>query len=159
VVAGGGGCCCATSISAHDGRMNDFGARREWRRLLTGCGIGKRLRTRAAKHQRQAPPPEYAPPHHHLHRTKQPSRKSRGQQGGPFSPASFHYALSATYGSVKYLITTPSWLTASPKSGTVTTSAETITFTINSSAKNLTPNTCINFNNTTNKGARPALRR
>jgi Divergent InlB B-repeat domain len=76
-----------------------------------------------------------------------------GTQGGPFSPSSSHYKLSATYGSVKYSITTPSWLTASSKSGTVTTSAKTITFTINSSAHGLQPNTyvsSVNFNNTTN---------
>ena len=76
-----------------------------------------------------------------------------GTHGGPFSPSSFRYMLSATYGSVKYSITTPSWLTASSKSGTVTTSAKTITFTINSSAHSLQPNTYvnnINFNNTTN---------
>jgi hypothetical protein len=75
-----------------------------------------------------------------------------GTQGGPFSPSSFHYILSATYGSVKYLITTPSWLTASPKSGTVAKSARTVTFTINSSAHSLQPNTYVNsisFNNTT----------
>jgi hypothetical protein len=46
-----------------------------------------------------------------------------GTHGGPFSPSSFRYTLSATFGSVKYSITTPSWLTASPGSGTVTTSA------------------------------------
>jgi hypothetical protein len=51
-----------------------------------------------------------------------------GTQGGPFSPKSFRYKLSATYGSVKYSITPPTWLTASPKSGTVTTSAKTINF-------------------------------
>jgi hypothetical protein len=76
-----------------------------------------------------------------------------GMQGGPFSPTSFRYELSATYGSVKYSITTASWLTASPKSGTVTKSARTITFEVNSSAHSLQPNTyvdSINFNNTTN---------
>jgi hypothetical protein len=31
-----------------------------------------------------------------------------GTHGGPFSPSSFRYALSATFGSVKYSITTPS---------------------------------------------------
>jgi hypothetical protein len=36
--------------------------------------------------------------------------------GGPFSPSSFTYALSATFGRVKYSITTPSWLTASSAS-------------------------------------------
>jgi hypothetical protein len=76
-----------------------------------------------------------------------------GMQGGPFSPTSFRYELSATYGSVKYSITTPSWLTASPKSGTVTKSARTITFEVNSSADKLSPTTYVNsisFNNTTN---------
>jgi Divergent InlB B-repeat domain len=76
-----------------------------------------------------------------------------GMQGGPFSPKSFQYKLSATYDSVKYSITTPSWLTASPKSGTVTKSAKTITFEINSTADKLSPTTnvsSISFNNTTN---------
>jgi hypothetical protein len=39
-----------------------------------------------------------------------------GAHGGPFSPSSFRYSLSSTFGSVKYAITTPSWLTASPVS-------------------------------------------
>jgi Divergent InlB B-repeat domain len=76
-----------------------------------------------------------------------------GTQGGPFSPTSFRYELSATYGSVKYSITTPSWLTASPKSGTATKSARTVTFEVNSSARSLQPNTyvdSVNFNNTSN---------
>lgn len=74
-----------------------------------------------------------------------------GVQGGPFSPASFGYKLSATTGSVKYSIANaPSWLTASSTSGTVTTSAKTVTFTIDSSAKSLKPGTYgagVNFNN------------
>jgi hypothetical protein len=37
-------------------------------------------------------------------------------QGRPLSPSSFHYELRASYGSVKFSVTTPSWLTASPKS-------------------------------------------
>jgi hypothetical protein len=76
-----------------------------------------------------------------------------GTHGGPFSPSSFNYALSATGGSVKYSITTPSWLTASSGSGTVTTTAKTITFAVNSSARSLGPGTYtanIGFNNTTN---------
>jgi hypothetical protein len=75
-----------------------------------------------------------------------------GTHGGPFSPSSFKYTLSSTFGSVNYSITTPSWLTASSKSGTVTTSAKTITFTVNSSARRLGPSTYtdnIGFNNTT----------
>jgi hypothetical protein len=76
-----------------------------------------------------------------------------GTHGGPFSPSSFNYALSSTGGSMKYSITTPSWLTASSTSGTVTTTAKTITFTVNSSARSLGPGTHasnIAFNNTTN---------
>jgi hypothetical protein len=54
---------------------------------------------------------------------------------------------------VKYSVTTPSWLTASPASATVTTTAKTITFTVNSSARSLGPDTYtanIGFNNATN---------
>jgi lipocalin len=75
-----------------------------------------------------------------------------GPKGGPFSPSSFSYTLSATSGSVLYSITTPSWLTASPKSGTVTTQGQTITFKINSSADKLLPKTysgTISFYDTT----------
>jgi hypothetical protein len=53
---------------------------------------------------------------------------------------------------MKYSITTPSWLTASSTSGTVTTTAKTITFTVNSSARSLGPGTHANniaFNDTT----------
>jgi Viral BACON domain len=57
-----------------------------------------------------------------------------GPQGGPFSSSSFSYALSTSSGSVNYSITNlPGWLTASSTSGTATTSATTVTFTINSS--------------------------
>jgi hypothetical protein len=75
-----------------------------------------------------------------------------GAHGGPFSPSSFKYTLSSTFGSVKYSITTPSWLTASSTSGTLTTSAKTITFTVNSKARGFGPGTYtdnIGFNNTT----------
>jgi hypothetical protein len=80
-------------------------------------------------------------------------KTASGTHGGPFTPSSFTYALSATFGSVSYSITTPSWLTASSTSGTVTTTAKTITFTVNSSARSLGPSTYtgnIDFNNTTN---------
>jgi hypothetical protein len=76
-----------------------------------------------------------------------------GIHGGTFSPSSFRYTLSATFGSVKYSITTPSWLSTSSTSGTVTTTAKPITFTVNSSARSLGPSTYtdnIDFNNTTN---------
>jgi hypothetical protein len=81
-----------------------------------------------------------------------------GPQGGPFSPSTFTASLSSTSGSVKSSITNvPTWLTASSKSGTVTTAAKSITFKINASADKLTSPTYpatliqnINFNNTTN---------
>jgi hypothetical protein len=77
-----------------------------------------------------------------------------GTQGGPFSPSSFSYTLSATYGSVNYSITNgPSWLTPSSTSGTASSSGTTVTFTVNANANSLLPNTyvnSINFNNTTN---------
>jgi len=79
---------------------------------------------------------------------------SSGNQGGPFSPSSFQYQLQATAGSVGYAVSgVPSWLTASSTSGTVTTSATTLTFTINSSANTLSPatyNATITFTDTTN---------
>jgi hypothetical protein len=79
---------------------------------------------------------------------------SSGNQGGPFSPSSFAYQLQATAGSVGYAIAgVPSWLTASSTSGTVSTSATTVTLTINSSANTLSPatyNATITFTDTTN---------
>jgi hypothetical protein len=57
------------------------------------------------------------------------------RRGGPFSPTSFQYMLSASYGSVAYSITNlPSWLSGSHSSGTVTTSKTTVTFKVNSVA-------------------------
>jgi antibiotic biosynthesis monooxygenase (ABM) superfamily enzyme len=93
-----------------------------------------------------------------------PSSKivASGTHGGPFSPRSFQYALSATFGSVSYSIANvPSWLTVSSKSGTVNTSAKTITFMVKSSAADkLAPNTYvsnIDFNNTTNNAGDTTL--
>jgi virginiamycin B lyase len=79
-----------------------------------------------------------------------------GTHGGPFSPSSFHYTLSATFGSLKYSVITPSWITASPASGTVTTSTKSVTLTINSSVRSLQPDTYIEnigfYNSTDNQG-------
>jgi Domain of unknown function (DUF1929)/Divergent InlB B-repeat domain len=84
-----------------------------------------------------------------------------GTQGGPFSPSSFSYTLSATSGSVNYSITNvPNWLTASSTSGAVTTTAKSITFKIDSRADKLPPGTSItsiNFNNTTNDAGNTAI--
>jgi hypothetical protein len=84
-----------------------------------------------------------------------------GTHGGTFSPSSFSYKLSSTFGSVSYSITTPSWLTASSASGSVTTTAKTITFTVISSARSLGPSIYtdnIDFNNTTNNQGNTARR-
>jgi len=74
-----------------------------------------------------------------------------GTKGGPFSPSSFSYKLRATSGGVKYSISgVPSWLTASSKSGTLTTADTTITFTLNSGADTLASGAyvgSIQFNN------------
>jgi hypothetical protein len=75
-----------------------------------------------------------------------------GTQGGPFSPSSFSYTLSATSGSVNYTVTNvPNWLTASTVSGTVTSGTPvTVTFTVNANANSLAANTysgTINFTN------------
>jgi hypothetical protein len=45
-----------------------------------------------------------------------------GVQGGPFSPTAFQYRLSASSGTVRYAIITPSWLTASSRFDTADTS-------------------------------------
>jgi hypothetical protein len=79
---------------------------------------------------------------------------SLGNQGGPFSPPSFQYQLSATVCAVNYSISgAPTWLDVSASSGTVTTSPTTITFTVNSSANSLvigTYSATISFANTSN---------
>jgi hypothetical protein len=62
-----------------------------------------------------------------------------GPQGGPFSPRSVEYRVSASSGSVRYSIRTPSWLTASSAFGVTDTSGVTITLTVNASASSLPP--------------------
>jgi Divergent InlB B-repeat domain len=66
---------------------------------------------------------------------------SSGPHGGPFSPSSFKFTLTAWNGSVNYAISVPTWLTVSPKSGSVTTRGHVVTFRFNSSADKLVPNT------------------
>ena len=64
-----------------------------------------------------------------------------GPQGGPFSPSLIEYRLSASTGTVSYLIRTPSWLTASSTSGATDDGGVTITFRVNASASTLPPGT------------------
>jgi hypothetical protein len=41
-----------------------------------------------------------------------------GPEGGPFSPSSIQYRLSASTGTIKFAIAAPFWLTAAPRIGT-----------------------------------------
>ena len=76
-----------------------------------------------------------------------------GPQGGPFSPPSFQYHLSASEGTIRYSIRTPSWLTASSVFGATDTRGVTLTLTINTSASGLAPRaykSSVAFTNVTN---------
>jgi PKD repeat protein len=74
-----------------------------------------------------------------------------GPQGGPFTPTSFKYQLSATVDSLDYTITgIPSWLNADITAGTATTTPTTVTFSLNN-VGSLTPDVygaIIGFTNT-----------
>ena len=77
-----------------------------------------------------------------------------GLQGGPFSPASASYQISATTGTLTYALSgMPSWLTVSSPSGTATTTPKAVTFSVNANANELpagTHNATVTFTNTTN---------
>lgn len=79
--------------------------------------------------------------------------ETAGPQGGPFTPSSFNYTLTASPTSQSYSITgVPTWLTASSTSGTATTSGTPVSFTVNASANALTPGvytSTITFTDTT----------
>jgi hypothetical protein len=60
-----------------------------------------------------------------------------GPPGGPFSPSVFRYQVSASSGTIRYVIGTPAWLSASPPSGMTDTNGVTITLTVNESASRL----------------------
>ena len=62
-----------------------------------------------------------------------------GPQGGPFSPSSFEYRISASSGTISYSIRTPSWLTANSTSGSTDTNGIIITLTVNANASSLSP--------------------
>src|SRR5215467_9249646 len=62
-----------------------------------------------------------------------------GPEGGPFSPSSIQYRLSASTGTIKFAITAPFWLTAAPRIGTVGTDSVTVTLQLNPRASKLSP--------------------
>src|SRR5262249_1920838 len=64
-----------------------------------------------------------------------------GTPGGPFAPSRIEYRISASTGSVKYSIRTPSWLTTSSKFGATDNGGITITLSLSSSAARLPPGT------------------
>jgi hypothetical protein len=62
-----------------------------------------------------------------------------GAQGGPFSPASIQYRLSASAGTIRFAVTPPFWLTADPRVGTVGADGVTVTLSTNTQALKLAP--------------------
>lgn len=79
-----------------------------------------------------------ASPNGVLHVSPATNIAASGNTGGPFSPASFPYQLSASKGSVSYSVTgLPGWLSVSSDTGIVTTSPTTLTFSVNSNANSL----------------------
>ena len=78
---------------------------------------------------------------------------SSGEQGGPFSPWSFQYRVSASSGAIRYAIVPPFWLTANPRLGTAGSDGVMLTLTVNERAPKLPPGTyrpAITFTNVTN---------
>jgi hypothetical protein len=76
-----------------------------------------------------------------------------GPQGGPFSPSSVQYRLSASTGTIKFAIAVPFWLTADPRTGTAGTDGVTVTFSPNPQAAKLAPRAYeapVTFTNVTN---------
>jgi hypothetical protein len=76
-----------------------------------------------------------------------------GPHGGPFSPTAFQYRVSASSGTVRYAIITPSWLTASSRFDTADTSGTIISLAVNPTATQLPPGTYrphVAFRNVTN---------
>ena len=76
-----------------------------------------------------------------------------GPEGGPFLPLSFEYRVSASVGVVNYSVRTPSWLTATPNSGSADTGGVIIRFAVHPTAVELRPGVygpAIAFMNVTN---------
>ena len=62
-----------------------------------------------------------------------------GPEGGPFSPGSIQYHLSASTGTINFAITAPFWLTAEPRIGKIGTDSVTVTLQMNPRASKLFP--------------------
>ena len=62
-----------------------------------------------------------------------------GPRAGPFSPATYKFHVRATAGSVRYSVSTPSWLRAAPEVGEADVQGVTVTITINPTTHRLPP--------------------
>jgi hypothetical protein len=62
-----------------------------------------------------------------------------GPEGGPFSPWSIQYRLSASTGAIKFAISAPFWLRVDPRVGTVGIDSVTVTLALNPRASKLSP--------------------
>jgi hypothetical protein len=76
-----------------------------------------------------------------------------GPEGGPFSPSTFEYRVSASEGVVSFSVTTPAWLTASPSTGAADPGGVTVKLAVSPAASQLGPGVygpSIAFTNVTN---------
>ena len=76
-----------------------------------------------------------------------------GPEGGPFSPPTFEYRVSASLGVVSFSVTTPAWLTASPSSGAADPGGVTVKLAVSPAASQLGPGIygpSVAFTNVTN---------
>jgi hypothetical protein len=76
-----------------------------------------------------------------------------GAQGGPFSPSSIQYHLSASTGTIRFAIAVPFWLTADPRAGNVGVDGTTVTLSVNAQGLKLAPGAYqapVTFTNLTN---------
>ena len=76
-----------------------------------------------------------------------------GTEGGPFSPSTFEYHVSASEGKVGYSIRSPAWLIATPSSGTADAVGVTVRLTVSPTASQLVPGNygpAVAFTNATN---------
>ena len=60
-----------------------------------------------------------------------------GPEGGPFSPSTFEYRVSASAGVVSFSVTTPAWLTASPSTGAADPGGVTVKLAVSPAASQL----------------------
>jgi hypothetical protein len=78
---------------------------------------------------------------------------SRGPEGGPFSPTSFQFRVSASSGTIRYSIRGPAWLTITPAAGETDARGMKVTFTVSPAALRLAPGTygpAVSFTNVNN---------